>query len=599
MKIKKRIVAMLLSTTMLLSTVGCTSTKDSSGGGSTASADAPTVKLLSMSSNEKDANIVRDQLTKAGFKVELNIQPDFSSFQAQQDAGNYDLSITGWTTVTGNPDYAVRSLFKTGADYNKSGIADSKVDELVEKASTETADEYTATYKELENVLVDEKAYIAPLYSSMKTQAINKEKVKDVRLSKSRSMVWEGISFVDETKNTTDPLMLTQNISDLTSLDPIKGNDGSINMLNTNMYARLVNLTDDDKVTSDGSLSRNHAIADGNKDFYFVLRDDVNFVKVENEKAVDSGDKVGAEDIVFSLERAINKDSVPDHRTYSLHESMDKVEIVTDLAALEGTKVSGSDTTLKAALEEGLKAPISSLVGDKNSVDNANGKYQVVKVTTKNPFPQVLNYLAHQSAGIVSKKQVESINTYDIATYDRSKDVAYGDATSVTKGSTYNNTLATSGPYIMTYKDDYEAVFEKNPVYMVGTENEPKIQTIKVKFIKDQDSQLSALRSGEIDVLYSVPVDKFDLVKNDAKLELQDIQSNGVQYMLFNMAEGSVTADENVRKAILYTINQDEFVAVNQGNVFKAYSTLSTLVKTGNELKADPEKVKELLSTKK
>lgn len=595
MKIKKKIVAMLLATTMLFTAVGCTATKDGASSGKVDG--APTVRLLAMSSNEKDANIVRDQLTKAGFTVELNIQPDYSSYQAQQDAGNYDLCITGWTTVTGNPDYAVRSLFKTGADYNKGPVADADVDSLVDKAATETAEEYAKTYKELEQLLVDEKAYIAPLYTLIKTQAVNKEKVKNVRLSKSRSMVWEAIDFVDESKRDTQPLMLSQAISDLTSLDPIKGNDGSINTLNTNMYVRLVNLTDDDKVVSDGSLSYNHAIADGNSEFYFVLRDDINFAKVENEKPVDSGERVGAEDVVFSLERAKNKDSVPDHRTYSLHENMDKIEIVTDLAELD-KKVSGEETTLKEALEKGLKAPISSLEGDKTAVNNASGKYQVVKVTTKNPFPQVLNYLAHQSAGIVSKKQVEAVNTYDVATFDRSKDIAYGDATTVTKGATYNNTLATSGPYIMTYKDDYEAVFEKNPAYMPGTENAPKIQTIKVKFIKDKDSELSALRSGEIDVLYTVPVDKFDLVKNDPKLELQEIKSNGVQYITFNLKEGAVTADENVRKAVLYTINQDEILAVFNNNVLKAYSTLSPLVDTGNEHKPDPEKVKELLSSK-
>lgn len=594
MKIKKKILAMLLSTTMLLTAVGCTATKDSASG---PVEGAPTVRLLSMSSNEKDANIVRDQLSKAGFTVELNIQPDYSSYQAQQDAGNYDLCITGWTTVTGNPDYAVRSLFKTGADYNKGPIADADLDALVDKAGSETPEDYVNTYKELEKLIVDEKAYIAPLYSNIKTQAVAKEKVKDVRLSKSRSMVWEDIDFVDESKRATQPLMLSQTLSDLTSLDPIKGNDGSINMLNTNMYVRLVNLTDDDKVVSDGSLSYNHAIADGNNEFYFVLRDDISFAKVENEKAADSGERVGAEDVVFSLERAKNKDSVPDHRTYSLHENMDKIEIVTDLAELD-KKVSGEETTLKAALEKGLKAPISSLEGDKTAVDNGSGKYQVVKVTTKSAFPQVLNYLAHQSAGIVSKKQIEAVNTYDVATYDRSKDTAYGDATTVTKGATYNNTLATSGPYIMTYKDDYEAVFEKNPAYMVGSDNEAKIQTVKVKFIKDQDSQLSALRSGEIDVLYSVPVDKFDLVKNDAKLELQEIQSNAVSYITFNLKDGAVTADENVRKAVLYTINQDEFLAVYNNNVFKAYSTVSPLVNTGNEHKADPEKVKELLSSK-
>lgn len=595
MKVKKKIVAALLSTVMMFTAVGCTSTKSSSGGSSSGGGKGPTVKLLSMSANEKDANIVRDQLTKAGFNVELNIQPDYSSYMAQQDAGNYDLCITGWTTVTGNPDYAVRSLFKTGADYNKGPIEDKEVDELIEKAAKETEDEYKNTYKEFEKKIVEEHAYIAPLYSNIKTQAINKDVVKDVRISKSRSMVWETIDFVDSSKRASQPLMLSQTIADLTSLDPIKGNDGSINMLNTNMYVRLVNLTDDDKVTSEGSLSYNHAIADGNKDYYFVLRDDINFAKVENEKPVDSKERVGAEDVVFSLNRAKDKDSVPDHRTYSLHENMENIEIVKDLSELEKAKVSGSDKTVKAALEEGLKAPISGLTEDKNQVDNASGKYQVVKVTTKNPFPQVLNYLAHQSAGIVSKKQVESVNTYDIKTYDRSKDVAYGDQGTVTKGEKYNNTLAASGPYILTYKDDYEAVFEKNPAYMVGTENEPKIQTVKVKFIKDLDSSLSALRSGETHVLYSVPEDKLDLVKNDSKLELQEIESNAVQYMTFNMKEGSPCANEDLRKAILYTVNQDEFLAVYKGTKFKAYSTLSPLVDTGNEHKADADKAKEHL----
>ncbi|MGL5717676.1 MAG: ABC transporter substrate-binding protein [Paraclostridium sp.] len=598
MKISKRIISLMLSGTMLFTVSGCAKTKDQvTEGGGGAGGSAPTLKLLAMSSGEKDANIVRDQLSKAGFKVELNIQPDYSSFVSQEEAGNYDLAITGWTTVTGNPDYAVRSLFKSGGDSNRGPIKDSEVDALIDKAATQTSEEYVQTYKELENKLVTENAYIVPLHSAIKTQAINKDVVKDVRLSKSRSMVWEAIDFVDESKRATDPLLLSQTASTLTSLDPIKGNDGSINMLNTNMYVRLVNLTDDDVVTSEGSLSYNHAIGEGNKDYYFVLRDDINFAKVNDKKAVDSGEKVGAEDVVFSLNRAKDPKSVPDHRTYSLHESMENVEIITDLASLESTKVSGSDQTIKEALEAGLEAPISSLTESKDGVNNGLGSYQVVKVITKNPFPQVLNYLAHQSGGIVSKKQVESVNTYDVATYDRSKDIAYGDQTTVTEGATYNNTLATSGPYIMTYKNDYEAIFEKNPAYMVGTENEPKIQTVKVKFIKDLDSQLSSLRSGEIHTLYGVPDNKYDLVKEDSKLQLQEIKGNGVSYMVFNMRDGQQCANEDLRKAVLNAINQDEFLAVYNGAKFKAYSTLSTLVDTGNELKQDLTKSKEHLET--
>ncbi|WP_373754753.1 hypothetical protein, partial [Jeotgalibaca porci] len=270
----------------------------------TQSTDKTTIEILGTSSNETDMNIVRDQLIKNGFDVKLNTQPDYASFSAQQDAGNYDLSLSSWTTVTGNPDYAVRSLFITDGDY--SNLSDTDVDALIDKAAVETPEEYQETYKEFEDVLVTENAYIVPLYTSLKAQAYNSEVLNGdtIRLSKSRAFAWEPVSFVDESKNASDSLMLTQVNGDLTSLDPIKGNDGSINQLNTNMYVRLVNLTDDDNVVSDGSLSYNHVIAEGNSEFYFVLRDDINFAAVENGEAVETGLMVSGQDVIFSLDGA-------------------------------------------------------------------------------------------------------------------------------------------------------------------------------------------------------------------------------------------------------------------------------------------------------
>lgn len=598
----RKILAVLLILVMILS-VGCNvKTKEDVKG---TAADAPVsntnqpvdIQILSMSINEKDVNIVRDQLSKAGFNVKLNIQPDYGSFVGQKEAGNYDIAISGWTTVTGNPDYAVRSIFTTGGDYNDYGLSDAKLDELVNKASTETSEQYKETYKELEKVLVDENAYIVPLYSSLKSQGINKEilNVDSVRLSKSRSLPWEELDFVDQSKRSVSPFIMSQTISSLTSMDPIKGNDGSINILNTNMYVRLVNLTDDDEVTSKGSLSYNNVIAEGNKEYYFVLRGNVRFAKVVDKKAVDSGEIVAAEDVVFSMNRAKDKNSVPDHRTYSIHSSMEKIEIVTDLSELESINETGKATTVKDALEAGLPSKISELVADKKDVNNAAGKYQVVKITTKNPFPQVLNYLAHQSAGIVSKNQVEAINTYDVASYDKSKDISYGDQATVTEGATYNNTLAVSGPYIMIYKNDYEVVFEKNPGYMTGTEHEPRINKVEVKFIKDQDSSLSALRSGEIHLLYNVPEDKYSLVEGDSKLMLQKRPSNGVTYAFFNLLGSSKYSDANLRKAVLNAIDQDQVLAVYNNLKIKCYSTVTTLVDTGNIHKADLGKTSEYL----
>ncbi|NUU77704.1 ABC transporter substrate-binding protein [Paenibacillus xylanilyticus] len=554
------------------------------------------IELLAQSSSENDVNIIRDQLTKNGFNVKLNLQPDYGSYKSQQDAGNYDIALSSWTTVTGNPDYAVRSLFKTGGDY--SILADEEIDKLIDQAATQTPEEYKDTYKQLEDRLVTDQAYIAPLYISLKSQAVNQDILNPdtVRLSKSRAMAWEPIEFKDKSKNTKDPLILTQSASVLTSLDPIKGNDGSINQLNTNMYVRLVNLTDDDQLTAEGSLSHNFGIAEGNSDYYFILRDDINFAKIENKKAVDTGERVGADDVIFSLDRAKNKDSVPDHRTYSLHEHIKEAELVTDLSALESIQTSGGNGTIKDALEQGLDSKITELVSDKTKADNSAGKYQVVKLSTTEPFPQVLNYLAHQSAGIVSKKQVESINTYDVASFDVNKDIPYGDQNTVTEGASYNNTLYASGPYILAYKNDYEGVFYQNPGYRKGSEYAPKISQVNVRFIADADSALSALRSSEIHLYYGVPETKYDIIESDNKLKLQSIPSNAVSYLLFNTKNRDVAKSSDLRKAVLYSINQDEILQFYKNNKLKAYSTVSPLVQTGNELKSDPAKVKEFLS---
>ena len=156
----KRFISILLILVMVLGVAGCNvktkddvknNTQDTAASGDS-SVKPVDIQILSMSSNEKDVNIVRDQLAKAGFNVKLNIQPDYGSFTGQKEAGNYDIAISGWTTVTGNPDYAVRSIFTTGGDYNDYGLSDTELDKLVEQAASETPEQYKETYKEFEKV---------------------------------------------------------------------------------------------------------------------------------------------------------------------------------------------------------------------------------------------------------------------------------------------------------------------------------------------------------------------------------------------------------------------------------------------------------------
>lgn len=564
-------------------------------GSSQQSANNVDVQIIGMAINEKELNVMRDILSKNGFNPKINMLPDYASFIGQLDANNYDIAINSWNTVTGNPDYAVRSLFISGGDYNHSKISNQKLDNLIEKASTESSDAAKNTYNDIEKVIIDENAYIIPLYNRVKTQAFNKKILDEstVNIYKAASLNISEMSFIDKSKNETDPLYVSQTLSALTSLDPIKGNDGSINMINNQMYIRIVNLTTNDQITTRDSLSYNYAIAQGNKDYYFILRDDVYFAKVENRQAVNTGDRVGASDVVFSLNRAKDRNSVPNHRTYSLHSSMERISIVTDINELRNTKTENSDVYTELSLN--LLAPITSLTSVSSQANNKNGVYQVVKVTTIKPFPQVLNYLAHQSAGIVSEKQIKKVNTYRVENYDPKNDIAYGDESTITEGASYNNTLVVSGQYIAIYKNDYEIVLERNPAFMKDTIYYPNIKTLNIKFIRDLDASVSALRSGDIYILYDIIPDKLKVIESDSNLLLQKIPSNALIFAFINMSDGHITSDVNIRKAILYSIDQNAFIAVNDNYGYRAYTTISPLIDTGNILNQDRDKVKEYL----
>lgn len=593
----KKFTAGLLSLAMVCSMTACNARKSDTTNPTTDSkTETEKIRLLGYSYYESTMNILRDQLTKAGFEVEVNLQPDYSSMVTARDTGEWDIAMSGWTTVTGNPDYAVRDIYASYGEYNSGGINDSKIDELIDKAAKETPAEYVKTYKELEDYLVTENAYTLPLYATKGIRAINNTVVDEstVHNPQSRSAFWEKYSYVDASQNETRPLVLTQMMGELTSLDPIQANDGSINQLSANINVRIVNMTDDDQIVPDGSLSRNIAIGEGNNEFYFILRDDVFFSKVENGHPVNTGVRVGAEDVEFSLERAADKNSVASHKTYNLHNHMSDVSIVTDIEELKGVNDSDTGKPVFETLSANLPSEIKTLTADKTQVDNANGVYQVVKISTEEAFPQVLYYLAHQSAGILNKEVVTEMNSkFDVATYDPTKDVCYGDSAAIKSG---NNHLWMSGPYALVSYDDYQVSFEKNPGFMAGTENEAKISNVTIKFIKDTSSAASEFRSGGIDIMDSVAANDVATLEENKDFTVFKYVRHATTFCEFNMKNGNKFENIDLRKAVLYAINQDEYVAYNNELVGPLYSSFSTLIDTGNKLEFSAEKSAEYLA---
>ena len=64
----------------------------------------------------------------------------------------------------------------------------------------------------------------------------------------------------------------------------------------------------------------------------------------------------------------------------------------------------------------------------------------------------------------------------------------------------------------------------------------------------------------------------------------------------FNMKNGNKFENIDLRKAVLYAINQEEYIAYNNGLVGPLYSSFSTLIDTGNKLEFNAEKSAEHLA---
>ncbi|MDL2293022.1 ABC transporter substrate-binding protein [Ruminococcaceae bacterium OttesenSCG-928-D13] len=568
------------------------------GGGAAAGGDYPPipVTLLSMPVFEIETNAIRDQLTKAGFDVTVNMQPDRASYVHVQDSGEYDMGILSWLTDASAPDFAVRMLFHNDGAYNSWPIVDDELSAMIDEAAQMTFEESIPLYTKIENRLVDEMCWVHPLFNRTRLTAVNTDVIvpESVFLGAGTPRFYGTTEYVDMSQSETRPFVPAQQQTSPPNFDPLRSEEGSTFYMKSNAYISLTACDKDDMVVPEYSLSQAIATGEGNDSFYFLLRDNVNFAKVENNQAVDTGVLVSAEDVVFTMERAKDVDAVPLNSGYTNLESVDTVGIVTDLDVLKNINVSGSSQSVYDYFNEIASSEIKELTDVTADVDNAGGVYQVVEITTMPPPPQLINFLTISTLGIVSKQAVTAANEgIDASNYDPSTDVLYGDVSTLTEGSSnFNNNNWFSGPYAMLYINDYEMAFERNPGFMPGTEQAAKIKYMNLKMISDMNTIFSALRSGEVDDC--MPEGNLGSLNDASNVEVLRNDSTSVFNLFFNLKEGSKMTDLNLRKAVHYIINQDELIAVKEGNVARAHSTL-TMIPTGNEWNPDPEKAAEYI----
>lgn len=273
-----------------------------------------------------------------------------------------------------------------------------------------------------------------------------------------------------------------------------------------------------------------------------------------------------------------------------MHKHINDIKILKDEDIDQLRKEKDKDD--KSIYDKLIKAyNVKSLTTDGQKVNNKDGIYQIVKITTDQSMPREVNYLTHSSAGILSKKFVNQVNQE----YPK----GYGDSSTIPANSDGKNALYASGAYIMTQKNAYQATFQRNPGFNEtekGSYGPAKIKNITLKFNGDPNNALSELRNHSIDMLADVNQKHFDLIKSDKNLSI--IRKNGRKsvFLMLNIKKGIFKTHPNLRQAVVNAIDQDQFIKFYRGDKFKIASPITPLVDTGNEQRQDLEKVEKAIN---
>ncbi len=101
------------------------------------------------------ASVIQAQLAEVGIKAEVQSIETATFNAGVAHGGSYPIAVDGWGGHTLGPDYALRSIFYTTGNINRSNIEDKHIDSLIDKAlSTAIFDERFKMYEEVQKIIM-------------------------------------------------------------------------------------------------------------------------------------------------------------------------------------------------------------------------------------------------------------------------------------------------------------------------------------------------------------------------------------------------------------------------------------------------------------
>ncbi|OLP58001.1 ABC transporter substrate-binding protein [Xaviernesmea oryzae] len=329
---------------------------------------------------------------------------------------------------------------------------------------------------------------------------------------------------------------------DIISVDPGEAFELSTAEITGNCYSMLVRLNPDKTSEVVNELAESWSVSDDKLTYTFKLKPGLKFA---------SGNPITAEDVAFSMERAVKLDKSP-------------AFLLTQFG------LTGDNVTEKA-----------------KAVDPTT-----FTLTVDKPYAPsfVLNVLTATVAAVVDKKLVMS-KAKPVTPTDKYKyDTDFGN-------DFLKTGYAGSGPYkVVAWKANEAVVLEANPNYFG---EKPKLKRVIYRYMKESASQRLALEKGDIDVARNLEPGDMESVSKKEGLKVTSAPKGTVYFISLNQKNADLAKPE-VREAFKYLVDYD---AIGE-TLIKGVGTIhQTFLPTGQlgaiedkPYKLDVAKAKELLA---
>ncbi|MFL4990450.1 MAG: ABC transporter substrate-binding protein [Microvirga sp.] len=328
-----------------------------------------------------------------------------------------------------------------------------------------------------------------------------------------------------------DTLVQAWQSDDIISLDPAEVFELSASEILGNTYERLITYDIKDVSKISGQVAESWTVSPDGKTYTFKIRPNRKFA---------SGNPITAEDVVYSLHRAVALDKSP-------------------------AFILGQFGFTKDNVKEKIKQ---------------TGPLELSIEVDKPYAPTLVLYcLGNSVASIVDKKLV----------VQNEKDGDWGYNWLKTK-------YAGSGPFIMRdWKANEVTVLERNPNY----EKKTPLARIIYRHIKETASQRLLLEKGDIDVARSLNPEEITAMSKNPDVKVQSAPKGTIYYLGLNQKNPNLAKPE-VRQALKYLVDYSaiaDTIMKYKGDVHQNFLPKGFLgAETSNPYKLDVAKAKELLA---